>query len=182
MIHAVKIPSLWPCHQWPFSQMTAVGWWQMHRCERCGRGRNNRINSNSSLLSALAACCLKLTSVSFLMAISCSPSSPLYPVPPFAGTSWSLHPELYEVSLLYALKIPYGQVLLLHWLCCVVIICSWDCLAVIDRIVVPQRFPHPTPWNLWRCCLIWQKTLCIKGSVKTLTVVRLSWIIWVDPV
>lgn len=85
----------------------------MHRCERYGGGGNERMNSNSSLLSALAARCLKMASASFPMAISCSPSSPLHLGPSFAGVSCLLHPELHEVSLPYALTI-LMQMLLLH--------------------------------------------------------------------
>lgn len=166
-----------PCHRWQglFSEMAAAGRWQMHRCESCGGGRNDRMNSNSDLLSALAACGLKLASASFPMSVSCSPSSPLHPERPFAGASWPLHPEPHEVSSPYALTIPFGQVLhwsvlhyivaltVLHWQCCILPTCLWDCLALTDSITVPQRRPHSIPWNLWTCYLIWQKVLCMKG-------------------
>lgn len=32
-------------------------------------------------------------------------------------------------------------------------------MFVEGRIKVPQRYPHPTPWNLWICYVTWQRRI-----------------------
>ena len=85
----------------------------MRRCESYVEVRNDKMNFKEGPFSAVAACCLKLVSASFQMAISYAlshhlsiTSFPRYFLPP--------HPELHDVSLHYVLIIPYGQVLRLH--------------------------------------------------------------------
>lgn len=34
------------------------------------------------------------------------------------------------------------------------------CGQVVGRRMAPQRYPCSSPWNLWKCYFMWQKSLC----------------------
>lgn len=158
MMHVIKILSLWLCYiddrAFLGAFLWAVEWGWMHRYETYVGVRNDKMNFRGGPpFSAVFACCLQWVSVSFQMAISYAFShhlsiyyllSQMFPTPT-PRTAWN-HLALCSHNTLC----PSAEVALT----CIVIICSGDCVAVVDRIMVPQRCPYPIPWNLWICYLI----------------------------